>query len=135
MIGAASMTPRHVYFIFNVESAPPLWSFPYFRTLPEALFIVNYMALAVTVTVVFCASRTMMVKLSPPQMMSQFFGLYALSGTATAFLGHGLVTAVTAVSHNQQAGFSSIILLLLAGAALLARVREESPDMIVSSER
>ncbi|WP_375207277.1 MFS transporter [Hyphococcus sp.] len=135
MIGAASMTPRHVYFIFNVESAPPLWSFPYFRTLPEALFILNYMALAVTVTVVFCASRTMMVKLSPPQMMSQFFGLYALSGTATAFLGHGLVTAVTAVSHNQQAGFSSIILLLLAGAALLARVREESPNMIVSSER
>lgn len=134
MIGAASMTPGHVYFVFNVESAEPLWSFPYFGTLPELLFILNYMALAVTVTIVFCASRAMMVKLSPPEMMSQFFGLYALSGTATAFLGHGLVTAVTAASHNQQAGFSSIILLLLAGAALLARVREEPPDRTVSYE-
>ncbi len=134
MIGAASMTPRHVYFVFNVDSAQPLWSFPYFGTLPELLFILNYMALAVTVTIVFCASRAMMVKLSPPEMMSQFFGLYAVSGTATAFLGHGLVTAVTAASHNQQAGFSSIILLLLAGAVLLVRVREAPADMIVSPE-
>ncbi|PQA89407.1 MFS transporter [Hyphococcus luteus] len=132
MLGAVSMTPEHVFFFFSVEPFRPLWRFPYFQTLPELLFIANYMALAVTVTIAFCASRTMMVKLSPVSMMSQFFGLYALSGTATAFLGHGLVTLATGVSHNQQAGFSSVIVLLLAGAALLLRVREERADRVVS---
>lgn len=133
MLGAVSMTREHVFFFFSVEPSRPVWDFPYFQTLPELLFIANYMALAVTVTVAFCASRTMMVQLSPPNMMSQFFGLYALSGTATAFLGHGLVTLATGAFHNQQAGFSSVMLLLLAGAALLLRVREENAGEGVSA--
>ena len=58
-------------------------------------------------------------------MMSQFFGLYALSGTATAFLGHALVATFTGVFHSQRAGFASLIILLLAGLALMFKVRQE----------
>ena len=58
-------------------------------------------------------------------MMSQFFGLYALSGTATAFLGHALVAAFTGAFKSQRAGFASLIILLVAGLALMFRVRQE----------
>jgi UMF1 family MFS transporter len=58
-------------------------------------------------------------------MMNQFFGLYALSGTATAFLGHALVAAFTRSFHSQRAGFASLIILLIAGLAVLFRVRQE----------
>ncbi len=124
LIGAVSMTPEKIFFVMPVDTAQ-LWSFPYFQTWPEVLFIANYMALGFTVTIIYVASRAMLAGIAPASMVSQFFGLYALSGTATVFIGHALVTVVTRISHNQQVGFSSILILLLAGAALLTRVRPE----------
>jgi len=88
------------------------------------------MTLAITITAAFCTSRTMMARIAPVSMMSQFFGLYALSGTATAFLGHALVAAFTSAFHSQRAGFASLIILLLAGLALMFKVRQErAPDL------
>jgi MFS transporter, UMF1 family len=57
--------------------------------------------------------------------MSQFFGLYALSGSATAFLGHGMVTMFTALFDSQSIGLGSAVLLLGLGLLLMQRVREE----------
>ncbi len=72
----------------------------------------------------------MMTRIAPVSMMNQFFGLYALSGTATSFLGHALVAAFTAAFASQRAGFASLIILLLAGLALMFRVREErAPEL------
>jgi UMF1 family MFS transporter len=67
----------------------------------------------------------MLARIAPVSMMNQFFGLYALSGTATAFLGHALVAAFTRAFHSQRAGFASLIILLVAGLAVLFRVRQE----------
>jgi UMF1 family MFS transporter len=58
-------------------------------------------------------------------MLSQFFGLYAVSGWATAFVGHGLVAFFTSTFNSQRAGFASPLLLLLAGLVVLKWVREE----------
>ena len=41
------------------------------------------------------ASRTLMARISPPEMVTQFFGLFALSSTVTAFLAPLLVATVT----------------------------------------
>ena len=81
--------------------------------------------LAITITAAFSISRTMMARIAPISMMSQFFGLYALSGTATAFLGHASVTFFTGLFHSQRAGFASTIILLIAGLVLMHWVREE----------
>jgi UMF1 family MFS transporter len=64
-------------------------------------------------------------------MMSQFFGLYALSGSATAFLGHGMVTLFTALSDSQSVGLGSAILLLSGGLMLMHWVHEERAPEIV----
>ncbi len=127
LVGAISVSRTHYLFFFEYdpETAAPLWNFPYFQTLPEVIFIVCFMAQAVMLPAVQAASRGMMARLSPPSMSSQFFGLFALSGTATAFLGHALVTLFTRISGNQQVGFASVLLLLVAGAFVLTKVREE----------
>jgi UMF1 family MFS transporter len=71
----------------------------------------------------------MMARIAPLSMMSQFFGLYGLSGTATSFIGHGLVAAFTRLFHSQRAGVASILFLLAAGLALLHWVREERAEI------
>ena len=126
MLGAVSTTPHQILFMpYDGSAAGPLWSFPYFRTLPEVVYLITFMTLAITITAAFCTSRTMMARIAPVSMMSQFFGLYALSGTATAFLGHALVATFTGVFHSQRAGFASLIILLLAGFVLMRWVRQE----------
>jgi len=72
----------------------------------------------------------MMARISPISMMSQFFGLYAVSGWATAFIGHGLVALTTTVFHSQRAGFASPIFLLIAGLILIHWVKEERAEDI-----
>ena len=126
MVGAVSTTPHQILFMpYDGSAAEPLWSFPYFQTLPEVVYLGVFMTLAITITAAFCTSRTMMARIAPVSMMSQFFGLYALSGTATSFLGHALVAAFTASFASQRAGFASLIILLLAGFVLMHWVRQE----------
>ena len=75
------------------------------------------------------SSRTLMARISPPAMITQFFGLFALSGTVTAFLAPLLVATVTTMFQSQRAGFASLVLLMLVGSALLLKVREEQSSV------
>jgi len=127
MIIAVSCNARGVLFFvpYSVATDGPIWDLPYFRTLPEAVYIVTFMFLAATVTAAFSSSRSMMARIAPRSMMSQFFGLYAVSGNATAFLGHGTVTFFTAAFQSQAAGYASVVILLLTGLVLMVWVREE----------
>jgi UMF1 family MFS transporter len=70
------------------------------------------------------ASRSMVVRLAPPDALGQFFGLYALTGRAASFVGPALFGWATAALHSQRAGLTCILALLLAGAVLLLRVGE-----------
>lgn len=126
MLAAVSITPEQMFFIdYRPGAVQPLWAFAYFRTPPEVAYIAVTMTLAISITAAFCTSRTMMTRIAPVSMMSQFFGLYALSGTATAFLGHALVASFTRAYSSQRAGFASTIILLAAGFLFMCRVRQE----------
>jgi UMF1 family MFS transporter len=70
------------------------------------------------------ASRTLMAHLSPAGLETEFFGLYALSGKATAFLAPLVVALATDAFASQRAGLISVVLFLLIGAAALWAVRE-----------
>ncbi|HEV7716788.1 MAG TPA: MFS transporter [Steroidobacteraceae bacterium] len=123
---AISVTPTRIFFIpYDAAAVGPVWSFPYFRTWPEIIYVSMYIVLAVTITAIIANSRALMARIAPLRMMSQFFGLYALSGTATAFLGHGMVALFTGLFHSQRAGFASLLILICAGLVLVSRVREE----------
>ena len=53
-------------------------------------------------------------------------GLFALSGKITSFVGPLAVGALTAMTNSQRIGISIIVLFFVAGAILLAGVRERS---------
>jgi MFS transporter, UMF1 family len=71
------------------------------------------------------ASRTMMARLSPPDMRGEMFGLLAFSGKVTAFLGPAAVGWVTLATGSYRLGMSTTILFLLGGLFLLRGVKEE----------
>jgi UMF1 family MFS transporter len=70
------------------------------------------------------ASRSLMARLSPSKMTGEMFGLFALSGKVTAFLGPSLVAAVTAATESQRAGMATVVVLIAVGGVILLRVRE-----------
>ncbi len=70
------------------------------------------------------ASRSLMARLTVPEKRAGAFGLFALSGKATAFLGPAAVATITAASGSQRAGIAAIIVFFVIGLALLLKVRE-----------
>ena len=76
------------------------------------------------------ASRTMMVRHADPDRPTEAFGLYALSGKATAFLGPMLISAATAITSSVQLGLSPVIFLFLLGLVLLIWVNRDGTRVI-----
>lgn len=69
------------------------------------------------------ASRTLMARLAPPAEVAAHFGLFALSGRVTGFLGPAVLALVTEISGSQRAGMATVVVFLGLGAVILARVR------------
>ena len=67
----------------------------------------------------------MMVRHTTPEKATEAFGLYALSGKATAFLAPFLVAMVTAMTGNQRIGISPLIVMFLLSLVLLRWVKTE----------
>ncbi|MEE2943986.1 MAG: MFS transporter [Pseudomonadota bacterium] len=71
------------------------------------------------------ASRSLMVRHADPASATESFGLYGLSGRATAFLAPASIGAVTAITESARIGISPLILLFLLGLFLLRWVKPE----------
>ena len=71
------------------------------------------------------ASRTMMVRHTTPERATEAFGIYALSGKATAFLAPALIAGVTAITSSQRIGISPLIGLFILSLILLIWVKAE----------
>jgi MFS transporter, UMF1 family len=70
------------------------------------------------------ASRSYIARSAPEDLQNEMFGLFALSGKATAFLGPALVSLLTRISGSQRVGMSVIAFLLLIGLLLMRGVPE-----------
>ena len=81
--------------------------------------------LCIFVGPVQAASRSYMAHVSPPEKITQFFGLYALTGRMTAFIGPALLGVLTAVFKSQRAGMSIIVIMLAIGLILMFFVPKE----------
>ncbi|MEG9861223.1 MAG: MFS transporter [Parvularculales bacterium] len=127
MITAASMQPDEILFMpFDAKAADPVWSLGFLDQWPEIFYMAAGAVLAVFITGAYATSRTMLARIAPPSMMTEFYGLYALSGTATAFVGPMLVAFSTDITDSLRAGFLSISVLLAAGMVGMIWVREET---------
>ncbi len=72
----------------------------------------------------YSASQSMMVRHTHPDRPAEAFGLFALTGKATAFLAPALITLFTIMTGSNQLGFLPIIFLFMIGLYLLRFVNK-----------
>ena len=98
---------------------------PIASTLPDAVFYVCGAIIGGAGGAVYTASRSMMVRHTHPDRPAEAFGLFALSGKATAFLAPAGITLFTWWTGNTQLGFLPVIILFLMGLFLLKWVKPQ----------
>lgn len=125
IIAMLGMGPDQILYLWhvNLATAPQVWDGPMFRTLPEVIYLLIGFSNAVFITAHYASSRTLLTRLTPPEQTGAFFGVYALSGTATVWLGSSLVNLGTHVFKSQQGGFATLTVLLALGFVGLMFVR------------
>jgi UMF1 family MFS transporter len=95
--------------------------------LPDLVFMAAGGLLGAAAGALQAASRTMLVHQAEGRVApAQAFGLYALSGKATAFIGPALIAVATAATGSQRLGVSPVILLFLLGLLLLSWVKTDN---------
>lgn len=91
-------------------------------------FWVFGLALGIFVGPVQAAGRTYMAHAAPEDMRNQMFGLFALSGKVTAFLGPLIVGWLTYFAGSQRIGMSVIVVLFIIGFILMLKVKDVAKD-------
>lgn len=136
--GSISTTPDELLFFFPVtdelraQQLPllgPLFSLFGFTLFPEQVSLAFSVVGGAFVGPVLASSRTMAARIAPLSMISEIYGLYTLTGKATAFLAPFLVAVVTDATQNQRLGFSVILAFLVAGLLGLWWVKEERAEV------
>ena len=108
-------------------SRAALFGFPLAEgsSLPDILFYICGATIGAAGGALQASSRTMMVRHADPRWATEAFGLYALSGKATAFLAPALIFLATWATGSPRLGISPLIGLFLAGLILLAWVKPD----------
>jgi UMF1 family MFS transporter len=127
LIAMVSMSPSSIFFV-PVEPGIAVWDSPFFSTAPELAYLFFAIIIAISITAAYASSRSLMARLAPKGMEGELFGLYALSGSATAWLAPGLVAYFTSTYQSLRAGFASIAVLLIAGFVLLLFVKPPAQE-------
>lgn len=70
------------------------------------------------------ASRSLLGRFVPRAKETEFYGFFAFSGKAIAFMGPFLLGLVTEMTGSQRAGMATILIFFVLGALLLATVDE-----------
>lgn len=86
------------------------------------------LVLGIFVGPVQAASRSYLSRIAPERLRTQMFGLYALSGKATAFAGPLMVGWVTAWTGSQRAGMGTIIGLFTIGLLIVLTLPRATRD-------
>ncbi|KQW19470.1 MFS transporter [Afipia sp. Root123D2] len=108
---------------FVVKVAPPVPGGGLFAAPAEKAYLALGFLIGMAAGPLQAASRTLLIRLAPKDRITQYFGLFALSGKVTSFMAPLVVSIVTAVTMSQKAGMAVLIVFFLAGLALLSRVQ------------
>ena len=120
-LGILSLGADHVLFV--IPAAPAVPGDGLFASVPERVYLGLGLLIGLVAGPLQAASRSLMARLAPPGRIGEFFGLFALSGKVTSFMGPTLVALATSLFASQRAGLAVLIVFFLAGAALLAGVK------------
>ncbi len=106
-IGILSLGKDHILFVIPAEAARP--GDGLFGSLPEKVYLGLGLLIGLVAGPLQAASRSLLARLSPPARTGQFFGLFALSGKVTSFMGPTLVALATDLTDRQEAGLAVLI--------------------------
>ena len=112
-----SVSADRIFFLIPVTPAEP--GSGLFASTSEKVYVAFGLMLGFCAGPIQSASRTMLARLAPREQMTQYFGLFALSGKLTTFAGPLLVSIVTAWTADQRWGISVILVFLIGGLVIL----------------
>jgi UMF1 family MFS transporter len=124
---ALSATPDAIFYGL-VPAGHAVHGLPFFSSLAEVFYLVLAAVIAANAAACITSSRYYLVTLAPKERTSEFFGLYAISSTATVWMGPLLVQIATRASGDQRIGFSPVLLLLAVGLALMFTLKRDAGD-------
>ncbi len=122
-LGICSLSARGVLFFLPAPELSPTRGL--FGSLQEQVFMGFALLLGFCMGPMQAASRTMIGRLAPPGMVGEFFGLFALSGRATAWMAPLAIGIVTTATQSNRLGVACVLFFLVLGFFLLLWVREE----------
>ena len=92
---------------------------------PDIIFYTCGLVIGGAGGALYAASRSLMVRHTHPDRPAEAFGLFALTGKATAFLAPASISLFTFLTGNVQLGFLPVIFLFLIGLFLLRWVNKD----------
>jgi MFS transporter, UMF1 family len=110
--------------VLFVGVTPPLLGGALFASPAERAYLVLGCLIGAAGAPLQAASRSLLIRMAPRDRIAQYFGLFALTGKVTSFVGPLLIGIVTALTASQKAGMAVLVAFFVAGLALLARVGE-----------
>ncbi len=110
--------------VLFVKVAPPQAGAGLFSSAAERAYLVLGCFIGAAGGPLQAASRTLLIHLAPKDRIAQYFGLFALTGKVTSFIGPLLIGMITAVTASQKAGMAVLVVFFVAGLGLLMRVRD-----------
>ncbi len=121
-IGIVGVTADRILFV--VPADPLVAGRGLFGSAQEKTFMAFALLLGFCMGPMQAASRTLIGRLAPPGMNGEFYGLFALSGRATAWMAPLAIGIVTTATRSNRLGVACVLVFLVLGFALLWRVRE-----------
>ncbi|APX13312.1 MFS transporter [Tateyamaria omphalii] len=109
----------------NRDSFFGLIAMPEGSAIPDIVFYICGAAIGGAGGAIYAASRSMMVRHTHPERPTEAFGLFALSGKATAFLAPMLIALFSTMTGSAQLGYIPVIALFILGLWLLRYVNPE----------
>jgi UMF1 family MFS transporter len=122
-IGIVGVTADRVLFVIPADPLSPTRGM--FGSAQEKVFMAFALLLGFCMGPMQAASRTLIGRLAPAGMTGEFYGLFALSGRATAWMAPLAIGIITATTHSTRLGVACVLVFLVLGFVLLLRVREE----------
>jgi UMF1 family MFS transporter len=110
--------------VLFVKVTPPQAGGALFGSAAERAYLILGCCIGAVGAPLQAASRSLLIRMAPKDRIAQYFGLFALTGKVTSFVGPLLIGVVTSVTESQKAGMAMLVLFFVMGLALLARVRD-----------
>lgn len=127
-IGIVGITADCIFYILPADQIAPDRAL--FGSAQEKVFMACALLLGFCMGPMQAASRTLVGRLAPAGMSGEFYGLFALSGRATAWMAPFAIGIVTAATQSNRLGVACVLVFLVLGFALLWPVREARAEAI-----